>query len=171
MSNKMSLFGPECSSHLQIIKICSCGERNVAEQETVGEFKDVLSELQMFADVLIPVSPASLVKCWCLRTLSTFALVLADVSTYWTPHSLAFAAASSAETCRRSSRSDLFPTRSRGIASSSFTRRICSLTHTHAHTLSSDPVVERQDLTDIVSELIMCKNRLYDEYFYIKCDK
>lgn len=48
MSNKMSLFGPECSSHLQIIKICSCGERNVAEQETVGEFKDVLSELQMF---------------------------------------------------------------------------------------------------------------------------
>lgn len=62
------------------------------------------------------------------RTLSTLALVLADVSTYWTPHSSAFPRASSTETCLRSSKSDLFPTTSSGILSSSaFTRRICSL--------------------------------------------
>lgn len=62
------------------------------------------------------------------RTLSTLALVLADVSTYWTAHSSAFPRASSTDTCRRSSRSDLFPTSRRGILSSSaFTRRICSL--------------------------------------------
>lgn len=64
----------------------------------------------------------------CRCTLSTLALVLADVSTYWTPHSSAFPRASSTDTCRRSSRSDLFPTSRRGILSSSaFTRRICSL--------------------------------------------
>lgn len=61
-------------------------------------------------------------------TLSTLALVLADVSTYCTAHSSAFPRASSTDTCRRSSRSDLFPTTSRGILSSSaFTRKICSL--------------------------------------------
>lgn len=66
--------------------------------------------------------------CLSSDTLSTLALVLADVSTYWTPHSSAFARASSTDTCRRSSRSDLFPTSRRGILSSSaFTRKICSL--------------------------------------------
>ncbi len=62
------------------------------------------------------------------ETLSTFALVLADVSTYWTDHSSALVLASSADTCLLSSKSDLFPTTNRGILSSSaFTLRICSL--------------------------------------------
>ena len=61
-------------------------------------------------------------------TLSTLARVLAEVSTYCTPHSSALALASSTSTCLRSSRSDLFPTTSSGILSSSaLTRRICSL--------------------------------------------
>ena len=91
-------------------------------------------------------------SCWtscrrCFRTLSTLALVLADVSTYWTPHSPALAVASSAETCRRSSRSDLLPTSSRGMASSSFTLRICSLTHRTHSTLRND----RSDLTGLIT--------------------
>ena len=61
-------------------------------------------------------------------TLSTLARVLAEVSTYCTPHSSALALASPTSTCLRSSRSDLFPTTSSGILSSSaLTRRICSL--------------------------------------------
>lgn len=61
-------------------------------------------------------------------TLSTLARVLADVSTYCTPHSSALPRASSTGTCLRSSRSDLLPTTNRGILSSSaLTRRICSL--------------------------------------------
>lgn len=61
-------------------------------------------------------------------TLSTLARVLAEVSTYCTPHSSALPRASSTGTCLRSSRSDLLPTTNRGILSSSdLTRRICSL--------------------------------------------
>lgn len=69
-------------------------------------------------------------KVWSMNlcTLSTLALVLAEVSTYWTPHSSAFTRASSTDTCLRSSKSDLFPTNRRGILSSSaLTRKICSL--------------------------------------------
>ncbi len=60
-------------------------------------------------------------------TLSTFALVLAEVSTYGTDHCCALACASSIVTCRLSSRSALFPTSKNGMFSSFFTRRICSL--------------------------------------------
>lgn len=63
-----------------------------------------------------------------MPTLSTLARVLADVSTYCTAHSAALLLASSDGTCLRSSKSDLFPTMSNGILSSSaLTRRICSL--------------------------------------------
>lgn len=60
-------------------------------------------------------------------TLSTLALVLADVSTYGTLHCLARSCASSTLTYRLSSRSALFPTNRNGIVSSFFTRNICSL--------------------------------------------
>ena len=60
-------------------------------------------------------------------TLSTFSLVFADVSTYGTFHCCARVCASVAGTCLLFSRSILFPTNKKGIFSSFFTRKICSL--------------------------------------------
>lgn len=60
-------------------------------------------------------------------TLSTFSLVLADVSTYGTPHCCARFWQSANETFRLSFKSHLLPTNRNGMLSSFFTRRICSL--------------------------------------------
>lgn len=74
------------------------------------------------------IMPSERIRVFNAQTLSTLALVLADVSTYCTDHSSALFRASSADTCLLSSKSDLFPTNNRGILSSSaFTLRICSL--------------------------------------------
>lgn len=61
------------------------------------------------------------------RTLSTFSLVLADVSTYGTPHCWARPWHSANGTFRLSFRSHLLPTNRNGMLSSFFTRKICSL--------------------------------------------
>lgn len=60
-------------------------------------------------------------------TLSTLARVLAEVSTYGTPHWLALFLASASDTFLRSVKSALFPTSRKGMCSSFFTRSICSL--------------------------------------------
>lgn len=84
------------------------------------------------------------IRCRKYRTLSTLARVLADVSTYWTDHSSAFARASSADTCRLSSKSDLFPTTNRGtLSSSAFTLRICSLWTPRHNTFTSHTLTGR----------------------------
>lgn len=61
------------------------------------------------------------------RTLSTFSLVLAEVSTYGTPHCWARPWHSANGTFRLSFRSHLLPTSKNGMLSSFLTRRICSL--------------------------------------------
>lgn len=61
------------------------------------------------------------------HTLSTLSLVLADVSTYGTPQSCALDWASFNDTFRLSVKSPLLPTNKKGMLSSFFTRRICSL--------------------------------------------
>ena len=60
------------------------------------------------------------------KTLSTFSRVFAEVSTYGTFHSSAWARAFANVTALRSVRSLLLPTRINGIVSSPLTRRICS---------------------------------------------
>lgn len=70
-------------------------------------------------------------------TLSTFSRVLAEVSTYGTPHCCALALASASDTFRFSSKSLLFPTSRKGIFSSFFTRRICSLKYKSTFYLSN----------------------------------
>ena len=62
-----------------------------------------------------------------IPTLSTLSFVLADVSTYGTPHFCALALASARDTFLFSSKSLLFPTRRNGMFPSFFTRRIWSL--------------------------------------------
>lgn len=59
--------------------------------------------------------------------MSTFSRVLADVSTYGTPHCCARPWHSPSGTFRLSFRSHLLPTNKNGILSSFFTRSICSL--------------------------------------------
>ena len=68
--------------------------------------------LSLFSDMFLAL--ISLIRS--KNTLSTLARVLADVSTYCTPHSSALVLASSMGTCLRSSRSDLFPMTSNGLA-------------------------------------------------------
>lgn len=81
------------------------------------------------------------------RTLSTLARVLAEVSTYCTPHSSALLRASSTGTCLRSSKSDLFPTTSNGILSSSaLTRRICSLRHYRKNEANENEMLSKAEL-------------------------
>lgn len=60
-------------------------------------------------------------------TLSTFSRVLADVSTYGTPHCCARPWHSPNGTFRLSFRSHLLPTNKNGMLSSFLTRSICSL--------------------------------------------
>jgi len=61
------------------------------------------------------------------KALSTFSRVFADVSTNGTPQAFARESHDVGETCRRSCKSDLLPTRMNGIFSHAFTRVIWSL--------------------------------------------